>query len=282
MARRKEPPGRYAMLSHTEQGSGNPEVGFAERDEWKRMDAHRSPEVNRVWQPRQSREAAVSKCLHWTGMVCIPPMRVVDLETGAVLWQRAWPPSQYRTGPDLVPGWAATVEAQVAAELAEEGRLVCREETGQEIGYVLEYLAREGEPDDHADDPKYRWRPYNRTEPRLGCEVGWDSDEPSNGPWTRRIRGCVWGAAEVLLGDWRLIRDHLDLLLDLEVTYQAHKHDPALAHPKGGIDPAVLADRHRRHQPAGVPLRRGRLAAQMAALTGRRPGSQPSHGPAPR
>jgi hypothetical protein len=253
MGRGKESPGRYVMWSHHQEGDGRPDGPKQPRDEWQPM---QDGAAGHVWRPRETREEAVAKCLHWTGMVCIPPMRVTDAETGAVLWQRAYPPSQWRTGPDLVPSWAVEVEAQVEAEIDEDARLARREETGWEIRSILDYLDREHKEDDHADDPKYRWRPYNRTETRLGCEVGWDmdSEEPGNGPWTRQVRGCVWGAAEVLIArrhpddprPWERLRGEIDLLVALEATYQAHKHDPALAHPKGGIDPIRLAGRHRR------------------------------------
>jgi hypothetical protein len=148
-----------------------------------------------------------------------------------VIWQRTgWDADRLITGPDLLPAWQDAVQAKVRAWLHEEGVKAQRQETGWEIPWLLRHLNRGGEVD------------------RTGTEFGWAGD---NGPWLRRIRGCVWGAAEVLLGDWRKIRGRTDLLMALEATYQAHKHEPALAHPKGGMDPEALARRYTEDPPPG-------------------------------
>lgn len=41
----------------------------------------------KVWRPRDTAEEAATKCLRWTGLVEIPAMQVVDLETGDVVWR---------------------------------------------------------------------------------------------------------------------------------------------------------------------------------------------------
>jgi hypothetical protein len=91
---------------------------------WTAMEAGVAPTV---WQPRATREEAVHKCLEWTGLTCIPAMRVVDLSTGTVLWQdTSWYPD---AGESIIPDWARLIYAQVkteqqtqmAAELAASG-----------------------------------------------------------------------------------------------------------------------------------------------------------------
>lgn len=78
-----------------------------------------------VWKPRATAADAVLKCLTWTGLLCIPAMRVVDLTTGSVVWQ-----DRYHAGliPDdedaaldrIVPAWAEPVYAAARAEMRGE------------------------------------------------------------------------------------------------------------------------------------------------------------------
>lgn len=79
---------------------------------WTPMEAGVAP---KVWRPRPTAADAVHKCLEWTGLVCIPAMRVVDLSSGVVLWQDRWDQAE----PDLervLPDWAVPIYAQVKAE----------------------------------------------------------------------------------------------------------------------------------------------------------------------
>lgn len=68
-----------------------------------------------VWKPRSSAIEAAVKCLTWTGLICIPAMRVVDLESGDVVWSDT---SQYpEAGASLAPDWDAGARSAALAEL---------------------------------------------------------------------------------------------------------------------------------------------------------------------
>lgn len=79
-----------------------------------------------VWKPRRTREEAVHKCIEWTGVVIIPAMRVIDLDTGLVIWQDT---TRYPdAGEVLIPDWSLVLYEQVRAEnrrLADESRCEC-------------------------------------------------------------------------------------------------------------------------------------------------------------
>lgn len=93
------------------------------RSEWSAME---DGPAKSVWLPRRTREEAVHKCIEWTGGILIPAMRVIDLDTGAVLWQDT---SQYSdAGEAIVPEWTAVLYEQVRAEnrrLADLDRCEC-------------------------------------------------------------------------------------------------------------------------------------------------------------
>ena len=75
----------------------------------------------KVWLPRKTREEAVHKCLEWTGLLCIPAMRVVDLATGDVIWQDRWEKDDDDRGLErIVPDWAEPIYDQVRAEYRAE------------------------------------------------------------------------------------------------------------------------------------------------------------------
>lgn len=54
------------------------------------------------------------KCIEWTGALLIPAMRVIDLDTGIVLWQdtERFPDA----GKRIVPDWTAVLYKQVRDE----------------------------------------------------------------------------------------------------------------------------------------------------------------------
>ncbi|MGF3055633.1 hypothetical protein [Microbacterium sp. YY-01] len=93
------------------------------RAEWTAMD---EGPAKSVWKPRRTREEAVHKCIEWTGAILIPAMRVIDLDTGTVIWQDT---SRYPEGGErIVPDWAAVLYEQVRAEnrrRAEANRCEC-------------------------------------------------------------------------------------------------------------------------------------------------------------
>lgn len=78
---------------------------------WEPMEEGVAP---KVWQPRSTAEEAVHKCLEWTGTICIPAMRVVDLSSGDVVWQDT---SRYpKAGESVMPSWAPAMYDRVRAE----------------------------------------------------------------------------------------------------------------------------------------------------------------------
>lgn len=52
-------------------------------DGWEPME---NGAAGHVWKPRKTAAAAVLKCVTWTGGIGIPAMRVIDLDTGLVVW----------------------------------------------------------------------------------------------------------------------------------------------------------------------------------------------------
>ena len=102
-----EGPGAFQMQSWS-----------SREDRWTPMEAGAAP---KVWRPRPTREAAVHKCLMWTGLACIPAMRVVDLATGTVVWQDRWVDDEIPDVEDalerIVPEWAEVLYGEVRAEL---------------------------------------------------------------------------------------------------------------------------------------------------------------------
>lgn len=40
-----------------------------------------------MWRPRATAVDAAAKCLTWTGLVGLPAMQVIDMETGEVVWR---------------------------------------------------------------------------------------------------------------------------------------------------------------------------------------------------
>lgn len=74
--------------------------------------------AGKVWRPRKTREDAVHKCIEWTGLLCIPAMRVVDLATGEVVWQDRWDRADDEEAAleRIVPDWAERIYDQVRAE----------------------------------------------------------------------------------------------------------------------------------------------------------------------
>jgi hypothetical protein len=67
-----------------------------------------------AWRPRKTHQEAVYKCLTWTGLVGIPAMQVVDMETGEVLWRDS---AHYpAAGPPIEPEWATKLRSQVKRE----------------------------------------------------------------------------------------------------------------------------------------------------------------------
>lgn len=69
-----------------------------------------------AWRPRPTAQDAVHKCLRWTGLVCIPSMQVVDLDTGHVAWRGIGPYEDGDAGPVVTPPWFGRIEEQVRAE----------------------------------------------------------------------------------------------------------------------------------------------------------------------
>lgn len=77
---------------------------------WRPMEQGAAP---KIWAPRRTREEAVHKCIEWTGALLIPAMRVIDLDTGAVVWQDT---TRYPdAGERIVPDWTAVLYEQVSA-----------------------------------------------------------------------------------------------------------------------------------------------------------------------
>lgn len=76
--------------------------------------------ARRVWLPRKAAEDAIHKCLEWTGLICIPAMRVVDLASGDVVWQDRWSDGGDGHLDVIVPDWAAPIYDQVRAEFRAE------------------------------------------------------------------------------------------------------------------------------------------------------------------
>ena len=68
-----------------------------------------------VWKPRAKAHEAVRKCIEWTGGVCIPAMRVVDLSDGSVVWQDRWEGADHELA-RIIPDWAPSIYRQVQAE----------------------------------------------------------------------------------------------------------------------------------------------------------------------
>lgn len=68
-----------------------------------------------AWRPRRTAMEAAVKCLAWTGLVSIPAMQVVDLDTGAVVWRSSdrYPDS----GAPILPVWHVHAENAAQAEL---------------------------------------------------------------------------------------------------------------------------------------------------------------------
>lgn len=81
-----------------------------------------------VWRPRPTREEAVYKALCWTGSPCIPAMRVVDLDTGEVVWQET---SYYPdAGAPIVPDWTVPLyEAMRRDTTLDVGEVVVQDTT---------------------------------------------------------------------------------------------------------------------------------------------------------
>lgn len=90
---------------------------------WTPMEAGVAP---KVWRPRPTREDAVHKCLEWTGLVCIPAMRVVDLADGSVLWQDRWDGGGDAHLERIVPGWAVPLYDAARTELAQVDEVLGR------------------------------------------------------------------------------------------------------------------------------------------------------------
>lgn len=79
---------------------------------WYAMDEGVAP---KVWKPRATAPEAAAKCLEWTGLACIPAMRVIDLSTGVVVWQDT---TQYpEAGEPVLPEWDASVRFMVRETL---------------------------------------------------------------------------------------------------------------------------------------------------------------------
>lgn len=43
--------------------------------------------AKKPWRPRKTAEEAIAKCMQWTGLLYLPAMQVVDLDTGRVVWR---------------------------------------------------------------------------------------------------------------------------------------------------------------------------------------------------
>lgn len=76
--------------------------------------------ARRTWLVRKTREDAVHKCIEWTGLICIPAMRVIDLATGDVVWQDRWSDGGDGHLEAIVPDWAVPIYDQVRAEFRAE------------------------------------------------------------------------------------------------------------------------------------------------------------------
>lgn len=92
---------------------------LADDGKWTPMESGFAP---RVWTPRPNAEAAVYKCLMWTGLTCIPAMRVVDLATGEIVWQDSY---SLKHAKRVIPAWAEPIYEQVRAELRETHLMTC-------------------------------------------------------------------------------------------------------------------------------------------------------------
>ncbi|WP_067198878.1 hypothetical protein [Microbacterium sp. XT11] len=75
--------------------------------------------ASKHWAPKKSRYEAVHMCIAWTGGVCIPAMRVVDLSTGKVIWQDRWDGGNAADLDQIIPEWARAIYGQVRAEQRE-------------------------------------------------------------------------------------------------------------------------------------------------------------------
>jgi hypothetical protein len=78
--------------------------------------------ARKVWLPRASAIDAVMKCMRWTGLLYIPEMQVLDLDTGAVVWRDRWPGDDDPfPGPRVLPEWVGSAEHRVRAVMQAEG-----------------------------------------------------------------------------------------------------------------------------------------------------------------
>lgn len=78
------------------------------------------------WKPKANALDAAVRCLVWTGLIGIPAMQVVDVETGLIVWRDS---SMYPdAGPSVVPEWDAMVRAEARAELNAPARTERREQ----------------------------------------------------------------------------------------------------------------------------------------------------------
>ena len=68
------------------------------------------------WKPKKTPQDAVYQAMRWTGLIAIPAMQVVNLETGEVVWRD--PGHDDAAGPAIEPEWAAVLRRQVRREQA--------------------------------------------------------------------------------------------------------------------------------------------------------------------
>lgn len=100
----------------------------SQRGVWEPMEDGAAP---KHWAPTKTAYEAVKHCLAWTGLICIPAMRVIDLATGEVIWQDRYHAGHIEDDEDsvldrIIPPWAESIYREVKAEQQESQAVIDR------------------------------------------------------------------------------------------------------------------------------------------------------------
>lgn len=102
---------RYSMQSYSSILEAGKPTG---RSHWTPME---DGPAKSVWKRRKSAQEAVLKCAEWTGLVFIPAMRVVDVQTGSTIWQDR-NTTHHHDLDRILPDWTDQVYAAVRRSMA--------------------------------------------------------------------------------------------------------------------------------------------------------------------